>query len=61
MPKLVGFQRAWRKIVQHIKPVIQGVLNVVWGNSHVAERPPGGGFCGSYPRHRPFVKVETNH
>ncbi len=30
--------------VQRRKPVIQGVERVMWGNSHRAARPPGGGL-----------------
>jgi len=47
--------RAWSKIVEYKKPVIQGVLNVAQGNLCRVARPPGGGFCVCRTRHRRFL------
>ena len=41
----MDFPRAWREIAEYRKPVIQGVLCVIGGNSYMAVRPPGGGLC----------------
>jgi hypothetical protein len=49
---------AWHEIVTHRKPVIQGVRNVIGGNSYRAARPPGGGLCVSQSLHRIIRSVE---
>lgn len=41
----MDFPRAWREIAEYRKPVIQGVLCVIGGNSYRGFGLPGGGLC----------------